>query len=166
MLTEKIAATLNDQMAKEAFASNSYLSMASWCDGQGLRGCAEFFYAQSNEEREHMLKLVKYINESGSHAHIPSIKEPLCKYESIKEVFELSLEQEKDVSQSINKLVELALGDKDYATNNFLQWFVAEQHEEEQLFRSILDIIRLAGFEGKNLLIIDNEVSKIRNRAE
>jgi len=166
MLTKTIAATLNDQMAKEAFASNSYLSMASWCDGQGLRGCAEFFYAQSNEEREHMLKLVKYINESGSHAHISSIKEPLCKYESIKEVFELSLEQEKDVSQSINKLVELALGDKDYATNNFLQWFVAEQHEEEQLFRSILDIIRLAGFEGKNLLIIDNEVAKIRNRAE
>jgi len=166
MLTKKIAAALNDQMVKEAFASNSYLSMASWCDDQGLRGCAEFFYAQSNEEREHMLKIVKYINESEGHAHIPSIKEPLCKYKSIKEVFELSLEQEKDVSKSINKLVELALGDKDYATNNFLQWFVAEQHEEEQLFRSILDIIRLAGSEGKNLLIIDNEVAKIRSRKE
>ncbi len=166
MLTKKIAAALNDQMVKEAFASNSYLSMASWCDDQGLRGCAEFFYAQSNEEREHMFKIVKYINESEGHAHIPSIKEPLCKYKSIKEVFELSLEQEKEVSKLINKLVELALGDKDYATNNFLQWFVAEQHEEEQLFRSILDIIRLAGSEGKNLLIIDNEVLKIRSRKE
>ena len=91
MLTKKIEVALNDQMGKEAFASHSYLSMASWCGGQGLRGCTEFFYAQSNEEREHMLKLVKYINESGSHAHISSIKEPLCKYESIKEVFELSL---------------------------------------------------------------------------
>ena len=164
MLTKKIEKALIDQIAREAYASSSYLSMASWCEIKGLRGSSSFFYTQSQEEREHMLKLIKYVNVSGGHGLIPALKEPPAVYKSLKEVFELSLEQEKGVTHSINELVELTFNSKDYESFNFLQWYVAEQHEEESLFRSILDILRIAGIEEKNLLLIDNEIAKISNK--
>jgi ferritin len=164
MLSKKIETALNDQIAKEANASGSYLSMASWCQTKGLGGATSFFYAQSEEEREHMLKLVKYVNESGGHARVPALKEPPAKYKNIANVFEVSLEQEKAVTKSIHKLVDLTFSAKDYATFNFLQWYVAEQHEEETLFNSILDLINIAGIEGRNLLLVDKEIASIRDK--
>ena len=107
MLSKKIEAALNDQVAKEAYASSPYLSMAIWCETRALRGSAAFFYAQSDEERGHMLKLVKYVNEAGGHAVIPSIDGPLTNYKSLDHAFEVSLAQEMGVTESINKLVEL-----------------------------------------------------------
>jgi ferritin len=166
MLSKKVEKALNDQIAKEAYASNSYLSMASWCETQGLKGVAFFFYAQSDEERQHMLKLVKYINQTGGHALIQAIKDSAEQYKSIKDVFELSLQQERDVTQSINELVELTFSSKDYATFHFLQWYVEEQHEEESLFKSILDLINIVGTEEKNLLILDKEIASLRGKAE
>ncbi len=166
MLSKKIEQALNSQIIKEAHASNSYLSMASWCETQGLRGSASFFYAQSDEERQHMLKLVRYINETGGHALIQDIKEPKETYKSIKDVFELSLEQERGVTESINELVELTFSSKDYATFHFLQWYVEEQHEEESLFKSILDLINVAGTQEKNLLFLDKEIAGLRGKTE
>lgn len=166
MLSKKIETALNDQIAKEAYASSSYLSMASWCEVKGLRGCAGFFYAQSQEEREHMLKLIKYVNEAGGHAVIPAINEPLAHYKSVTHVFEVSLSQEMDVTKSINRLVELTFSSKDYASFNFLQWYVAEQHEEENLFTSALNILSLAGKEEKSLIIVDNEIAKLKSKEE
>jgi len=163
MLTKKVEKALNEQIGYEGYASSSYLSMASWCEKEGLRGCTAFFYEQAAEEREHMLKLVRYINGAGGHAHVPAIKEPPATYKSIKHIFELSLEQERDVTKQINKLVELTFGAKDFTSYNFLQWYVEEQLEEETLFNSILDIIKLAGKEEKSLLLIDNEISKVRS---
>lgn len=160
MLSKKVQEALNHQVAYEAYASSSYLSMASWCETEGLRGSAAFLYGQSDEERGHMLKLVHYVNEAGGHAHVPTIKEPPFTYKSLKNLFEVALEQEQDVTHSINKLVELAFDTKDFATFNFLQWYVAEQHEEEHLFTTILDILEIAGTDGKNLLIADNEIAK------
>jgi len=166
MLTKKIEKALNEQIVLEAYASNSYLAMASWCEVKGFRGATKFYYAQSNEERVHMLKLVKYVNASGAHANITSVDGPERAYKTLQETFEAALKQEREVSKSINKLVELTFNDKDYTTHNFLQWYVQEQHEEESLFKSVLDLFALGGKDGKSLIIIDNEIMKIRAEVE
>lgn len=102
-------------------------------------------YAHSDEERMHMLKLVKFTNERGGYAKIGALKASPSEFGSFKEVFETLLSHEVMVSKSINDLVEISLNEKDYATNNFLQWYVSEQIEEEALARTILDKIRLIG---------------------
>ena len=162
MVVKKVEDSLNKQVANEAYASSSYLSIASWCDKEGLRGCAAFFYKQSEEEREHMLKLVKYINLVGGHALVSEIKAPPTEYKSVKQVFEMALDQEMDVTKQINKLVEISFAAKDFASFNFLQWYVQEQVEEENLFRTILNIIKIAGDDEKALLFIDNEIARVR----
>ena len=166
MLSQKIEAALNEQIVKEAYAANYYLAMASWCEKSGLRGCAEFMYEQSEEELEHMMKLFRYVNAAGGHALVSAIKEPANSYKSISHVFQLALEHEIGVTKSINKLVELCFSQKDYSSFNFLQWYVAEQHEEEKLFNSILDVIKIAGADPRGLLLIDNEIAKLRENEE
>ena len=166
MLLKKIEDSLNDQIAKEAFASNYYLAMASWAEANGLRGCADFLYEQSAEERVHMMKLVKFINETGGHAQAPAIKEPPNNFKSIAEIFQLAFEHEASVTKSISKLVELTFDSKDYAAFNLLQWYVAEQHEEEKLFRSILDVVKMAGSDQRGLFFIENEIRQMRSKEE
>ena len=166
MLNEKVEKAINVHIVKEADASNSYLAMASWCEVFGLREATEFFYEQSIEERGHMLKLVRYVNENGGKACIPAIHEPKGDFESIAEIVNLSLEQEIVVTKSIHEIVGLCDQEKDYGTKNFMQWFVQEQQEEESLFRSLKDLIRMIGIEGVSLIMLDNEIAKLRNATE
>ena len=147
MLTDKIIFGLNNQVSLEAEASQEYLAMASWAETQGLEGVASFLYTHSNEERGHMLKLIRYINERGGHAILSALKTPSQSFGGVKQMFESVLENEVAVSKKINELVDLSLGEKDYSTHNFLQWYVAEQIEEEALARLILDKINLLGDE-------------------
>ena len=107
-----------------------------------------------------MMKLFHYVNDAGGHAVMQAVKEPPVHFKSISNVFELTFENEKRVTKSINALVELCLTEKDYSTFNFLQWYVAEQHEEERIFKAILDLIRVAGVEGRGLFLIDKEIEK------
>jgi ferritin len=165
MLSKKIEAALNEQIKWEAYACSSYLAMATWCETNGLRHSAGFFYQQSDEERVHMLKLVRHINCSQGYAIIPEIEEPANKYKSLYDIFASSLKQEQSVTASISHLVDLSFNNKDYMTFNFLQWYVAEQHEEENLFSTILDIFKIAG-EPPNLLLIDQEIASIRAEEE
>ena len=113
-----------------------------------------------------MMKLLRYVNAAGGHALVSVLKQPSNTYKSVSHVFQLALEHEIGVTKSINKLVELCLTEKDYSSFNFLQWYVSEQHEEEKLFNSILDVIKIAGTDGKGLLLIDNEISKLRDTGE
>ena len=166
MLNKRVEKALNDQIAKEAYASNSYLAMASWCERKALRGCTSFFYTQSEEERQHMLKLIKYVNDSAGEAKIPALVEPKQSYDSINNLFDISLKQERDVTASINNLVELAFSVKDHASYNFLQWYVSEQHEEESLFKTILDLIHFAGNDNQSLLLLDIEIGKMHGASE
>ena len=119
--------------------------MACWAEAQGLEGVAQFMFNQSGEERQHMLKLVKYVNERGSHAKITELKAPKTEFGTFKEMFEELYQHELFVSNSINELVHITLGEKDYVTHNFLQWYVAEQIEEEAQAKTILDKINLIG---------------------
>lgn len=161
MLSKKIEDALNKQIGSEAYACHYYLAMASWCDKKGLRGSARFMYQHAEDERMHMMKLFRYITDTGGHAIVQAVKQPPSEFESIKNIFELTLEHEKHVTKSINDLVSLCLEDKDYSTFNFLQWYVAEQHEEEHQFQYLLDRISIAGLEGRGLFHLDKEIESL-----
>ncbi|MCH2044114.1 MAG: ferritin [Saprospiraceae bacterium] len=164
MLNEKVYKALNQQIEVEADSSAIYLAMASWCDKEGLAGCAQFFYAQSDEERMHMLKLVHYINEMDAHAIVPGLTAPKIDYPSIQDVFQIVYKQEKLVTESIHKIMDICNECNDHATIHFLQWYVAEQREEEAQVREILDKIRLIGSGGQSLYYIDKEIEKINKK--
>ena len=161
MLSENMQAALNKQIKIEAESSQVYLAMASWAENKGLEGISQFMYTQSDEEREHMLKMFKYVNERGGQALVSELAKPAQQYGSIKEMFETLFKHEVFVSQSINELVHITLEEKDYATHNFLQWYVAEQIEEEAQARTILDKINLIGDDKGGLYLFDNDIKQL-----
>ena len=158
MLTKALVDRLNQQINLEFYSSNLYLQMSSWCEHAGLEGCAEFMHQHAQEEMGHMQRLFNYVNETGAMAVLGQIDAPPTEYESIADVFRKTYEHECLVTSRINELADVAMKETDYSTFNFLQWYVAEQHEEEKLFKSILDKIELIGSDPKNLFFIDQEV--------
>jgi ferritin len=164
MLSKKMEKALNEQIALEGYASYLYLSMASWCEKKTLTGCAAFMFRQSEEEREHMLRIFHYINDVGEHAITPAIPQPPSEWPSIQNLFEQVFAHEQKVSASIDKLVMKCYEEKDHKTLNFLQWYVDEQREEETLMRTILDRIRLIGEGPQSLYYIDKEISAINKK--
>jgi ferritin len=161
MLSKKVETALNRQIKIEAESSQTYLSMASWAEVKGLEGISQFMYRHSDEERLHMLKLVKYVNERGGHAIISDLKAPKIQFDTFQQLFKELYEHEISVSASINDLVHITLEEKDYATHNFLQWYVSEQIEEEALARTILDKINLIGNDKGGLYLFDRDVQQI-----
>lgn len=159
MLSQKIEDALNKQVLMEAESSQAYLAMGSWAEVQpGLKGVTQFFFHHSEEERMHMLKLMHYINERGGFAMVPVLSQPVLTFASLKLAFEDLFEHEVKVSESINDLVEIALAEKDYATNNFLQWYVMEQMEEERLARDCNDKLELIGDDKSGLYLFDRDI--------
>ena len=161
MLSPIIQEALNKQVRIEAQSSQAYLAMASWAETQGFEGVSQFMYAHSDEERMHMLKLVKFINERGGHAVISPLEAPAVSFGSFKEMFQELFNHEVAVSASINDLVDISLKEKDYATHNFLQWYVSEQIEEEALARNILDKISLIGDDKSGFYLFDNDIKQL-----
>ena len=141
----KMKKALNDQVALEASASNNYLAMASWCEVTGYQGAANYFYAQSDEERTHLLKVVHYLNALGAVATIPAIKSPGSSYKSLEGLIKTALKNEQTVTAAIHKMVEIAQKEKDHSTYAFLEWFVNEQVQEETKFETILQKFDLLG---------------------
>lgn len=161
MLTKAITERLNDQINLEFYSSNIYLQMSAWCAKYGYEGAAAFLLRHADEEMEHMQKLFTYISETGGLPLLGKIDAPQHEYHSLKEVFEITLAHEKHVTAKINELVEMTFASKDYSTFNFLQWYVAEQHEEETLFNSIIDKFNLMGEEPRSLYFIDRELKML-----
>ena len=161
MINKEIESALNEQISAEASSSHLYLAMASWAETKGYEGVSNFFYKQSDEERQHMLKLVKYVNERGGHAHIPAIKEPSKMFDCLTHVFQDFLNHEVGVTALINNLVHICLENKDYTTQNFLQWYVSEQIEEEALARTILDKLKLIGDDKGGLYLFDRDINQL-----
>lgn len=158
MLNKKIEKALNDQIKVEAESSQAYLAMASWAERAGLSGTAAFLYKHSDEERQHMLKLVKFVNDRGGQAVIPELKQPAKEYKTLQNVFALLLEHETNVTNEINGVVDVCLKEKDYTTHNFMQWYVSEQIEEETLARNILDKLKLVGNDNGALYMFDRDL--------
>ena len=159
MLNPKIEKALNQQILLEAESSQIYLAMASWAEVQGYEGIASFLFQHSDEERMHMLKLLKFVNERGGHGVVPALKQPAVKYKAVKELFQDVLHHEILVSNEINKLVDVCLKEKDYTTHNFLQWYVSEQIEEEALARKIMDKLKMIGNDSGGLYFFDRDIA-------
>ncbi len=154
----RVEKALNEQIEKEGQSSQFYLAMASWAEVEGLNGTSQFMYKQSDEERFHMLKLVKFVNERGGKAIIPGFETPPTEFKSVLNVFELLLSHEIKITESINELVEVCLEEKDYPTHNFIQWYLSEQLEEEASARTILDKVKLIGEDKAGLYLFDRDL--------
>ena len=144
MLSSNVIKLLNDQMNLEFYSSNLYLQMSAWCEQNGFEGAAKFLSAHAAEEMQHMRKLFTYLNETGALAVITVIEAPA-----------------QLITSKINELVGKTFEEKDYSAFNFLQWYVAEQHEEEKLFSGILDKLNLLGEDGKGLFLIDKDLGNL-----
>src|ERR1700753_3268997 len=146
-LSKTIAKALNEQMTKEAHAAQIYLSYASWASDQGYEGVANFLFRHANEERNHMMKILEYILERGAKVQIDTIPGVSDNPKSVNDCFQKVFEQEVSNTESIYKLVKQSFDEQDWATWNFMQWFVKEQTEEETLALNLLDKIKVAGGE-------------------
>lgn len=149
---------LNGQIQMEAKASASYLAMASWCEQNGFFTSAKFFFKQSEEEREHMMKIFHFLVDTGGNPISPEVTGINHEFSSIKDIFESALGHEIKVTESIKNIVRKARESVDITTERFLDWFILEQVEEENTIRDILDMIELTGMEGVGKQMIDDKV--------
>ena len=161
MVLENVVKMLNEQIAKEMYAANLYLSMSSWCYENSFDGAGLFLFQHAGEESDHAKRLITYLNETDSKVKIARVDEPESQFSSLLDVFEKTYAHEQKITQSINDLVDFTLTNKDYPTFNFLQWYVNEKHEEEALFRGIVDKIRLIGSGDNGLYLADRFIKDL-----
>jgi ferritin len=158
MLSKKMLDALNDQINKEMYSAYLYMAMSAYSDSQGLKGFSNWFYVQYQEEMEHAMRIYHYIQEQGGRIKLKALDEPPADFGDALEMFEKTLEHEQFITKSIHGLVDLAVSEKDYATQIFLQWFVSEQIEEEANDNEIIDKIKLIGKQGNGLYMLDREL--------
>ena len=158
MISKKMTDALNEQINKELYSSYLYLAMAAYCQAEGLSGFAKWLGIQSSEERAHAMKLYGYLHDQGARVHLKAIAEPAADFGSPRRVFEETLAHEQFVTASIHGLVELAVKEKDYATQGMLQWFVNEQVEEESTAADIVGRLKMVGGDARGLFMIDREL--------
>jgi len=159
MISADMVEALNSQLVYEAKASMQYLAMASWAEGEGFNGIAEFFYTHADEERMHLLKILKFINERGGKAIVPSIGGLRTDFENIHDLFGYFMKSEEQVTENVNKVVYQSLQANNFTVHNFMQWFVAEQMEEEALARTILDKLSIVGNDKSGLYLFDQDIN-------
>jgi ferritin len=159
VLSERITEALNEQINKEIYSAYLYLSMSAHSTFIGLKGFANWFMVQYQEEMVHAMKIYDYINAQGGQVKLMAVAQPPTEFGSPLEMFEKTLEHEKFVTKCINDLVDLAIKEKDHASNIFLQWFVTEQIEEEANDNEIISRLKLVGKEGNGLFMIDKELT-------
>jgi ferritin len=160
-MKSEIEVLLNNQVKYEASASMHYMAMASWADANGYNGIAEFFYTHSEEERQHMTKLIKFINERGGEAVIPALEKPKATFNGLTDLFKDFLASEEFVTQKINEIIYECLQHKDYNVHNFMQWYVSEQLEEEAMARSILDKLNIIGDDKTGHYMFDRDIESM-----
>lgn len=144
-LSDKMAEALNAQMTKEAHAAQIYLSYGAWADSEGYGGIANFLFRHAHEERNHMMKILEYILKRGAKVKVTAVPEPGDQPKNVNDCFEKVFKQEVSNTEAIYNLVNMSFDEKDWATWNFMQWFVKEQTEEETLALNLIDKIKIAG---------------------
>jgi len=158
MISEKMEIALNKQINAELYSSYLYLSMAAYFESVDLAGCANWMRAQTQEEIFHAMKMYDFLNERGGRVKLTAIEAPPTEWESPLAVFEHAYKHEQLVTSLINDLMELAISEKDHATQIFLQWFVSEQVEEEASANEVVQKLKLAGDSG--LFMVDRELGQ------
>lgn len=168
-LSNTLETALNEQLAKEAHASQIYLSYAAWADSQGLGGVANFLFRHAQEERNHMMKVLQFILKRGGTVKINAIPEPPENPRNINNCFEKVFEHEVDNTRAIYKIVKISHDEEDWITWNFMQWFVKEQLEEETLAMELLDKVKIAGgdnISSNNLYNLDKDLETMPDDAK
>lgn len=160
MVSKKMQDALNGQMNAELYSAYLYLAMAAYYEDKDLPGFANWMRVQAQEEMTHAMKFYDYLVQRGARVVLDTIEKPPFEWESPLDVSENVLDHEKKVTGLINDLVNLAMEEKDHATNNFLQWYVAEQVEEEESVGSVLQKVRLAADSSSGLLMVDSELAQ------
>jgi ferritin len=161
MLSTNLQQKFNDQVQREAFASQSYLYMASWCEYQNLPGIASYFYDAAEDEREHMLTIYKYLNTQGGFAEIKNGEPVRAEFKNVLELFEHTLHLEQIVTKSINQLAYDCDQAKEYAAFHFLKEFILEQEQSENAVSELLVNIKRIGIEERNLYYLDKFFKKM-----
>jgi ferritin len=160
MISKKMQDSLNEQIKNEIYSAYLYLSMSAYCDSIDLKGFASWMRVQYQEEMFHAFKMYDYILEQDGQVQLLAIDQPPYDFESPEKVFQATLEHERKVTAIINNLMDLALEEKDHASNIFLQWFITEQIEEESTAKRILQEIKMAGVHPQGLFMIDRELGQ------
>jgi ferritin len=158
MLKKSVYEAINDQINAEMYSSYLYLGMSAYCESANLKGAAQWLKVQSGEEWAHALKMYGYLYDCGNRAVLEAIDKPPVEFKSLLDVFQQVLKHEKKVTESITKLYELALKEKDYPTQIFLQFFVSEQLEEEKNATDIIEQIKTLGDNPVSIMMIDRHL--------
>ncbi len=158
MISKKMYAALNTHMNTELYSALLYLNMSSAAGVMGLKGTANWFTVQYQEEMVHFMKFYTYLNSQGEQATVDKMKAPLSKFSSFLQMFEETLKHEQYITKCINELTEQAIKEKDHASQIFLQWFITEQIEEEENDREIIGKLKMIGDNGYGLLMLDSEL--------
>ena len=159
MLNKRMVKELNKQINNELYSAYLYLSVSAHSTFIGLKGFANWFMVQYQEEMVHVMKIYDYVNDQGGQVKLMAVAEPPAEFGSPLDMFEKTLKHERFITKCINDLVDLAVKEKDHATNIFLQWFVTEQIEEEANDNDIISKLKLVGKEGNGLFMIDKELA-------
>lgn len=157
LISSKLEEAMNQQIGNEFGASLQYVSIASYFDSQDLEELASFFFRQSDEERDHAMRFVDYILDTGGQVKIPAIAKTRYEFESAEDAVQAALDWELEVTQQINNLMDIAIEEKDYMGQDFLRWFVTEQREEVSTMDTLLNVVRRAG---DNLLHVEEYLAR------
>jgi ferritin len=160
MLSETMNKALNDQINAELYSAYMYMSMNAYFKSINLDGFAAWMHAQAVEETGHAQKFYDFVNQRGGRVILDAIAAPPKEWDSPLAVFEDTLAHEQKITGLINNLVEVALAEKDHATQIFLQWFVTEQVEEEESVGGVLEQLKLMGDAQGGLFMLDRELGK------
>ena len=159
MITKKMEQALNGQINKEFYSAYLYLAMSAYCNKLGLPGAAHWFRMQYDEEVLHMTKMFDYVMQHGGDVRLLQIDEPPQEFGTVLDAFEASLAHERAVTQWINELLDVAVEERDHASQVFLQWFITEQVEEESNVDEIVQRLKLAGDNGGALMMMDDKLA-------
>lgn len=159
MISKTMQDALNEQVNKEFYSAYLYLAMSAYCNTIGLPGFSNWMRHQYEEEILHVTKMFDYILDQGGEIQLLKIDQPPKEYGSPVDIFETTLEHEQFVTGCINELMGLAVDEKDYATQTFLQWYVTEQVEEEANVNDILAPLRMVGDDKGGLMMIDQQLA-------
>lgn len=157
LISKELENAINQQVGAEFAASMQYVSIATYFDSDDLPQLAAFFYRQAEEEKEHAMKFAHYVVDAGGQVRIPAIPETKYDFQTAKECAELALAWENDVTKMINNLMDIAINQKDYISQDFLRWFVTEQLEEISTMGTLLNTIRRAG---SNILWVEDYLAR------
>jgi ferritin len=160
VIAKSVEDAMNDQLNFELRSAYAYLAMSAYCEAENLPGFAHWLRAQAEEEVDHAMKFYTFITDRGGRVRLQELGTPAAEFETLREVFEQSLDNERSVTRAINELYTLTTKEQDYASQAFLNWFVTEQVEEEKTVETIIDDLKRVGDTGDALYILDKDLGR------